>query len=287
MSDSEWTVATLKEHILALLAEKDRAIGAALSSAKEAVGKAEAAAERRFEGLNELRGAMSDQQATLISRETVDALFKSLTDKFDALTARVDRTEGRGAACMPSGSTSSAGPLSAPLSLRCFCTGKMMTILDSIDKLIEHNEGRRHVCYDDAHPDRILKAGDVCDGTPTIGVGCTGPDIVPGLVWTDAQIDAAFADRKALAMRRAALDLGPDCWSRLDIVRQAVLVDMAYQMGGTGLAKFKNMLSAIRTADWSAAHDALLDSAVARSQAPEREERNAEMLLTGEWPEVA
>jgi lysozyme len=162
-----------------------------------------------------------------------------------------------------------------------------MTILSSIDKLIEYNEGRRYACYDDAHPDRILKAGDHCEGTPTIGVGCTGPDIVPGLVWTDAQIDAAKADRIALAMRRACLDLGPDCWSKLDIVRQAVLVDMAYQMGGAGLAKFKNMLSAIRTGDWLSASDALLDSTVARSQAPEREERNAEMLLRGAWPEVA
>lgn len=157
-------------------------------------------------------------------------------------------------------------------------------IIDSIDALLRLNEGRRYACYDDAHPDRILKAGDRCEGTPTIGEGCTGPDILPGTVWTDAQVDAAKADRKARAMRQASLDLGPDCWSKLDIVRQAVLIDMAYEVGGAGLAKFVNMLAAIRAGDWQGAHDALLDSKLAESQAPDREIRNATMFLTGKWP---
>lgn len=51
--------------------------------------------------------------------------------------------------------------------------------------LVEHYEGR----HAQAYPDPATK------GAPwTIGVGHTGPEVVPGLAWTDAQIDAALSD---------------------------------------------------------------------------------------------
>lgn len=49
--------------------------------------------------------------------------------------------------------------------------------------LIAHYEGRRAEAYPDPGT----------GGAPwTIGIGHTGPEVKPGLVWTDAQIDAAF-----------------------------------------------------------------------------------------------
>jgi lysozyme len=49
---------------------------------------------------------------------------------------------------------------------------------------LEDREGRMHNAYPDPNT----------GGAPwTIGVGHTGPEVHPGLVWTDAQIDAAFA----------------------------------------------------------------------------------------------
>lgn len=83
------------EHVLALLAERDRryqqrfddqttAINAALQAAKEAVAKAEHAAEKRFELLNELRDGVA-------TAEQLDALEKLVSD----LAARLDRIEGR------------------------------------------------------------------------------------------------------------------------------------------------------------------------------------------------
>lgn len=59
-------------------------------------------------------------------------------------------------------------------------------------QLLEEREDRRHSAYQDTR------------GIWTIGVGHTGPEVCAGLVWSDAQIDAAFA--KDLARFEAAVD---------------------------------------------------------------------------------
>lgn len=52
-------------------------------------------------------------------------------------------------------------------------------------RIKEYYEGREYKAY----PDPGSK-----DGKPwTIGIGHTGAEVVEGLVWNDAQIDAAFA----------------------------------------------------------------------------------------------
>jgi hypothetical protein len=103
---SGWTIATLREHILALIVEKDlrdqqrfeaqsSAIAAALLAAEKAVTKAEVATERRFEGVNEFRQALSDQTASFITRVEWEAQRKAEDERVRTLSARVDRTEGR------------------------------------------------------------------------------------------------------------------------------------------------------------------------------------------------
>lgn len=62
---------------------QEKATGVAITSAKEAVTKAEASTERRFESVNEFRAALSDQSASLMSRAEVEQLNKSLSDKID------------------------------------------------------------------------------------------------------------------------------------------------------------------------------------------------------------
>lgn len=116
----------------------------------------------------------------------------------------------------------------------------------------------------------------------TIGWGCTGPGIIPGVTWTQAKADAQARLRYNTAMHQAAIDVG-STWDDLDVVRKAALTDMAYQMGGTGLARFHKMLAAIVAQDWQAAHDECLASDYA-DQTPERAQRSAHMLLTGTWP---
>lgn len=69
----------------------------------------------------------------------------------------------------------------------------------------------------------------------------------------------------------------------LDLARRAVLIDMAYEIGGQGLAQFQHLLSAIRAAEWDKAA-AALQSSLLFQQVPSRERSNYIILLTGELP---
>jgi lysozyme len=68
-----------------------------------------------------------------------------------------------------------------------------------------------------------------------------------------------------------------------DEVRQAVLLDMCYNMGIEGLCQFHHMLSAMHVRHWIDAAAELLDSPYA-SQVGKRAKCNARMLIDGQWP---
>jgi hypothetical protein len=77
---------------------QEKAVAAALAAAKEAVAKAETSAEKRFDAVNEFRGQLKDQQATLMPRTEVDVRLKATDAKLSDLEARivqiVSRAEG-------------------------------------------------------------------------------------------------------------------------------------------------------------------------------------------------
>ncbi|HQA83703.1 MAG TPA: glycoside hydrolase family protein [Syntrophales bacterium] len=81
---------------------------------------------------------------------------------------------------------------------------------------------------------------------------------------------------------RSCLDVVPG-FDRLSEPRRAVLIDMAYQLGGIGLWRFERMLAAVRRGDFDLAAREILDSKYAREDSPGRAARNAEMMRTGEW----
>ena len=102
-----WTFKTLLAHIRALMSEADRryeqrfeaqekAVGAALAAADRAVVKAELAADKRFDGVNEFRQTLSDQNATFITRTEAEAAINRNTTDIAKLTARMDVSSGRG-----------------------------------------------------------------------------------------------------------------------------------------------------------------------------------------------
>jgi lysozyme len=70
-------------------------------------------------------------------------------------------------------------------------------------------------------------------------------------------------------------------YAPLNDVRASVLIELAFNLGITGLLGFTNMIAAIRAGNWRAAHDQLLDSDAAREM-PARYRALAGMLLTGE-----
>lgn len=102
MTASGWTLDTLKEHFDTLLTERkeaqQRAIDSALLAAKELNAQAlqaanerfaafVAATDKRFESVNEFRGTLSDQAATLLPRTEYDQGRRS-----DVETGRVGST---------------------------------------------------------------------------------------------------------------------------------------------------------------------------------------------------
>jgi len=74
-----------------------KGVDAAFAAAKEATSKAELAADKRFEGVNEFRGQLSDQAATFITRVEAEARMIALSEKVSELSSRVNVTSGRAA----------------------------------------------------------------------------------------------------------------------------------------------------------------------------------------------
>lgn len=68
----------------------------------------------------------------------------------------------------------------------------------------------------------------------------------------------------------------------LDPVRQAVLVNMAFNLGTAGLLKFKSTLAAIQLGNWALASDCMAKSLWAR-QVGQRAVRLRRMIETGKW----
>lgn len=66
-------------------------------SSAEAIKKAEAATERRFESVNEFRQSLSDQTSQFIRREVFDAKVEQLQGQIQQLRETNQRTEGKGA----------------------------------------------------------------------------------------------------------------------------------------------------------------------------------------------
>ena len=72
------------------------------------------------------------------------------------------------------------------------------------------------------------------------------------------------------------------CFTTLDAPRQAVLLNMAFQMGVHGLLQFKSTLNLIELGDYDAAADNMLKSLWA-SQTPNRAKEMATQMRTGQW----
>jgi hypothetical protein len=97
---------SLREHILALLAEMDRrfeaaiaaqdkAVLIAMTASEKAVVKAETAAEKRFESVNEFRGQLTDQAATFMPRAEAEQRLAQVERRLSALEVAQSSFGGR------------------------------------------------------------------------------------------------------------------------------------------------------------------------------------------------
>jgi len=123
---------------------------------------------------------------------------------------------------------------------------------------IERHEGRRNFPY------------KCSEGYLTIGIGRNLD--TNGL--TDAEVDFLFATDYQQAVELAK---SFHVYAGLNDMRQGVLVEMCFQMGRAGVAKFKNFLAAAERADFYAASAEMLDSKWAK-QTPKRAKELSELF---------
>ena len=144
---------------------------------------------------------------------------------------------------------------------------------DSMDvrSLIKNYEGLRLTPYKDTM------------GYWTIGYGhCLDAfdEPVPER-WTQQQADDAF-EKEVQASIVSAKELAPN-FDQLSDARQAVLIDMVFNMGKGGVAKFTHFLCAVGVGDFEGASRYMLESRWA-VQVSHRAIRDSLMMRTGEWP---
>lgn len=77
------------------LSAVDKSVQAALLSSEKAVTKAEAAAEKRFDSVNEFRNTLKDQQLLLITRSEADAVLKAMDRRITEITDQLNKTAGK------------------------------------------------------------------------------------------------------------------------------------------------------------------------------------------------
>lgn len=87
----------LREYIDVRIDALDRSVQTALTSAKEAVLKAEAATDARFASVNEFRGSLNDLSRVQMPRAEAEGLTKALSDRVDRLTTQVNDMQSRSA----------------------------------------------------------------------------------------------------------------------------------------------------------------------------------------------
>jgi lysozyme len=135
-----------------------------------------------------------------------------------------------------------------------------MSAIDLAVARLKVDEGFRATTYVDTR------------GNMSVGYGCN--------------LDVGLTQYAASALLTAqatecANSLATYTWANgLNDVRASVLIELAFNLGISGLMNFQRMIAAIRSGDWQSAHDQLLDSDAAR-ELPARYGMLADLLLTG------
>lgn len=136
-----------------------------------------------------------------------------------------------------------------------------------------HREGGRHTAY--LCPAGVLTIGwgHNLEARPVRGLG-------PGSSISEAEADSLL--RADLAELAFLLDTRMPWWRGLGPARSAVLLDMAFNLGLSGLLGFRRMLAAVRRNSFDEASSEMLDSRWA-AQVGGRARELAAMMQSGIW----
>jgi lysozyme len=142
--------------------------------------------------------------------------------------------------------------------------------MEKLIKLIELEEGWKE------HPYRCS------EGYPTVGYGFKIGEKdwpIPYFSLPKVAGDAWLAE----LLNDIAYKLSNYTWyKQLNEPQRAVLISMVYQMGMSGVLKFKKMITALEQQDYVTAANEMLDSRWAR-QTENRANRHAIQLQSGDW----
>ena len=144
-------------------------------------------------------------------------------------------------------------------------------MISSVQELIEQDEGRKPWPYTDT------------SGHQTWGIGHLLADPLPPdvLALLNQAIDLQFQHDLDAATDGLMAHL--PWFASVNPIRQAALIDMAFNLGVAGLMTFTTFLSCMESGQWAAAAADLRGTLVYR-QLPTRYERLATMIHTGQWP---
>jgi lysozyme len=137
-----------------------------------------------------------------------------------------------------------------------------------IAALLERHEGKRTRPYTDTV------------GKLTVGIGRNISDVP----FSEDEIQLMF--RNDIARARMACERLLPTWAMLSPVRQAVLLDMMFNMGTGRLSGFRKMRRALRRQDFEDAAVEMLDSRWSEQvgkKTHQRAWRLARMMRTNEW----
>ena len=137
-----------------------------------------------------------------------------------------------------------------------------MSVMNTVEQLKKH-EGFRQFPY-------LCTAGKL-----TIGYGRNLDDKGIDEEEAESLLASDVENAKAAVVRRIATQHCNDA-------RMAVLVNMAFNLGITGLLNFSRMLQAVEKGDFDTAALEMLDSRWAR-QVPNRAQELAQQMISGEW----
>ena len=140
-------------------------------------------------------------------------------------------------------------------------------MIDNVVDLVTLHEGKERKVY------------RCTSGKLTIGVGRNLEDL--GL--SDKEID--FLLRNDLNRVQLELMENVPCYKDLSDPRQAVLLDMCFNLGITRFLQFRMMLTALEMGEYAEAAKEMLDSKWAR-QVGNRSVRLAEMMHGNRWPQA-
>ena len=169
-----------------------------------------------------------------------------------------------------------------------------MTFIEKVAAKIESEEGRRHSVYLCTSGKRTIGVGFNLDDHPVPGevVDFWRADndyrlfkLVNNIVFDNRFISDRVIDfwLNFIIIKLVNKLVQHEWFNKLDENRRVVLVDMSFQLGLNGMLRFVKMINALRAEHWHEAASQLLDSLYAsEDQTPERAQRNAEILRSGE-----